>query len=91
MKRNQDRIRPNGNAASVARQPKMVLLTLRCRSLPRKRVRVQFVKVKTGRVVISSVFERRFFAWITRVAEKHGMCLCQFLINAMEWKLKNRK
>jgi hypothetical protein len=69
----------------------MVLLTLRCRSLPKKRVRVQLVKVKTGHVVISSVFERPLLAWMTRVAEKHGMCLGQFLINAIEWKLQNRK
>ena len=85
MKRNQDRIRPNGSAASAARQPKTILLTLWRRSLSGERVRLQFVKVKTGRVLFSTVFQRGLLTIVERAAEKDGISVGAFIIKAIEW------
>jgi hypothetical protein len=84
MKRNHNRVRKNGSAATATEQPKTVLLVLRRRSRPGDRVRLQFVKAKTGRVLFSSVFERELLTIAERAAEKDGMGLGQFIIRAVE-------
>ena len=60
---------------------------LRRRSLPGEGVRLQFVNVKTGRVQFSSVFKRELLTIVEGAAEKDGISVSQFIINAMEWAL----
>jgi hypothetical protein len=76
---------------AAARKPKTLFLRLWRRSLPGERVRLQFVNVKTRRVLFSSVFQRGLLAICEREAKKDSVCLAQFLINAIVSTLHRRE
>jgi hypothetical protein len=78
---------PKQERPAAARQVQTVRLFLRLRSVSGNRVRLQFVKAKSGRAGDSLVFPVALVKTLERGAERLGMCLGQFIIAGLDCDL----
>ena len=78
---------PSKKGQPAARQIQTVRLFLRRRSISGNRVRLQFVKAKSGRACWSPAFPVALVKTLECGAEKLGMCLGRFIIAGLDRKL----
>jgi uncharacterized protein (DUF1778 family) len=72
----------------TAGQSTTVPVRLRRRSLPGNGVRLSIIEAKAGRVLLSTDFKRELLTLAEYAAEKDGVSLCQFLIEAINQKAR---